>query len=420
MFENVPTFVTKVLYNILFIFIIYVVIQFIIGKLTYSPFERWWKEYDGDKDLIDFTSFGLFNQNKLVFDLYQEVFNTNKQQINELKINFIQNVLLNRTYAVDSSSGNIYPGRFLKPSHLSKSIAWGEDDEYIWNFNIDLSGYRDMYWYKWICNRNPTSGYDCYPPQPDNPDWAGCSYCEGTSPIIPLSPIKNIYTDSGIGGGFWPHQYGCVDFFDMPQADPKYIIDSSNYEFQRYDLVSNLPCVGQYMYVPGYPGHRGSWAQLFADWGIVYTLRNTKGDSNTPIISDGLNCEGLYPCSYYCNPDTSANTCPKVDFDYDCTRSHRSYPKSYPKSDLNAWIASGNSNGGVGLNFFSSYNIHPESFLLTSWVSGYYNDSKVRKMIFDAYGVQNLLGVGVIGTPSGGWLRFLQGINTKLKKQMMY
>ena len=37
-----------------------------------------------------------------------------------------------------------------------------------------------------------------------------------------------------------------------------------------------------------------------------------------------------------------------------------------------------------------------------------------KKMIFDSYGIQNLLGINIYGNPSGGWLRFLQGINTNL------
>jgi len=426
MFENFPTFVTKILYSILFIAIIYVIIEYIIGRILFSPFTRWWKENDGDenyKGLINFTAFGLFNQNKLVFDIYQEFFN--REQLNEVSINFIQNILLNKTYAIDQTTGNILPGRFLKPSHLCSSIAWGSDDEYLWNFNVDLSGYKNTTWYKWICNKNPTTGYDCYPPQPDDYNWSGCSYCgnESPDPVNLLPSVKNTFTDSKDGGGFWPHQYGCIDFFDIPGlASGQDDIDLKSYEFQRYDLVNNLPCVNQNMYVPGYPGHRGSWAQLFADWGIVYTIKNTQGTSSIPVLSDGLSCDNLFPCTTYCNPDITTGSCPKpTDPNITCTQIDPStknprYAQSYPKSDLNIWNESGNyKNNKIGLNFFSSYNLHPESFLFTSWVAGYYNDANVKKMIFDSYSIQNLLGINIYGSPSGGWLRFLQGINVRLK-----
>ena len=220
-------------------------------------------------------------------------------------------------------------------------------------------------------------------------------------------------------GGFWPHNYGCVDFFDIPIQAPE---NTSNDLIVQlpYDLYSNLPCVGQNMYIPGYPGARGSWAQLFADWGIVYSLRNTSGSSTIPVISDGLSCSGLYPCTQYCNnPGGQSGSCNTGTGDSTCTRLFDSTnkPASYPKSDLNLWINSGiNADGTPGINFFSLYNIHPASFLITSWVGGYYNDSKIRKMIFDANAIPTLLGVaGGYDKLQGGWIRFLKSINTKKK-----
>ena len=72
MFENYPTFIVKLLYNILFFSIVYIVIEFIIAKILYSPFIKWWEDNNGEDGIIDFTSFALFNKSKITFDLYQQ------------------------------------------------------------------------------------------------------------------------------------------------------------------------------------------------------------------------------------------------------------------------------------------------------------------------------------------------------------
>jgi hypothetical protein len=415
MFEDYPTFIVKVLYNILFFIIFYIIIEYIIAEISYSPFIRWWKDNDGKKEVIDFTSLALYNRNKLTYDLYKEYLITNQSQLDETSILFIQNVLLNKTYSIEPTTGNILPGRFLKPAHMYGSIAWGEQDAYLWD-NIDFSNYQKNNWYQWISeNYDPTSK-DYVVPGPTDSSWAGCSYSGGTSPAIGVQARKNIYTDN-TAGGFWPSDYGCINFFDIPPIDPTDTSNPNDPELKPYDVISNLPCVGQDMYIPGYPGKRGSWAQLFADWGIVYTIKSKKGTSNIPVMSDGLVCKDLYPCTSYCGDSTSGLKCgDPTPGGYNCTQDQGT-PTNYPTSNLTLWVQSGinGKNGQPGLNFFSAYNIYPESFLLTSWVAGYYNDSSVKKMIFDSYCVQNLLGIGTFGEYQGGWLRFLKGINTKIK-----
>uniref|UniRef100_A0A6C0I845 Uncharacterized protein n=1 Tax=viral metagenome TaxID=1070528 RepID=A0A6C0I845_9ZZZZ len=425
MVKNYPTLVVNFLYNILFFIVFYIVIEYIIAKIQYSPYERWWKDNNGVAypGQIDFTSLALFNRSKFLYDIY--LFNSYSTMLDHTSIMFIQNVLLNKTYSVDSL-GNVLPGRFVKPSHLCNSIAWGTDDKYLWYMNIvkDISflGYKNNQWYISSCVSDPGT-YDCSMPNPDQTAWSQASWSGGNDPVIGLTPLKNVYTDKGSGGGFWPHQYGCTGFFDTPAPADGQTVPTGD-EYNPYDLIDKLPCVGTYGYIPGYPGRRGSWAQLFADWGIVYCLRNTSGSSTIAVLSDGLLCKDLYPCTSYCNDKNVdfKGTClgPATTDMLTCSSATDPNPYSYPKSDTSLWKLSGSgSNGTVaGLNFFSAYNIHPESFLLKSWVSGYFNDASVKKMIFDSYGVMNLLGIDDLGAPlagGGGWLRFLKGINTKLK-----
>jgi len=400
----------------------YIILEFVKAKIAFAPYQRWWKFNSGSdyKEVLDLTPLSLYNTSKIVYNLYQKYVNNGWQQLDDTSILFIQNMLLNKIYQVDSN-GNVIPGHFLKPIHMGKSIAWGEDDHYIWDNNIDLDKYyRGISWYSWA-KLQDTEEYKSKPP-PDSPIWGQCScftlpgqeQCSPPDSLIP--PIKNAYSDTG---GFWPHNYGCVDFFDVPLKDSSVIGNYDLYE-KPYDLYSYLPCVGKNMYIPGYPGARGSWAQLFADWGIVYSLRNSAGSSTVPVISDGLSCDKLYPCTDYCNnPGGTSGSC-KITTDInECTYLSMpdNKPASYPKSDLNAWESSGiNSDGTPGINFFSLYNIHPESFLITSWVAGYYNDSKVRKMIFDANAIPTLLGsAGGYDKLQGGWIRFLKAINTSRK-----
>lgn len=381
----------KILKYIVLFVVVYLVVNYITSILYSAPIYVWWNQNNGSnyKGVFDITSLALYNNSKILFD-FRNFITVGSKNLDSTSLLFLNNVLLNKIYEVDPKTGNIIPGRFLKPLHLCESIIWGDDDEYTWYFSGIRDFYKDNFW--WEHNK-----FNQKLPLPSDNIWTSASWCDGISPIKGVTPQK--YT--GESGGFWPNQNGCIGFFDVPPGD-----NTSPDDGKRFDLISNFPIPGKARYIPGYPGGLGSWAQLFADWGIVYTLRNKSGLSSIPVVSDGLACANLQPCDDYCvkqsKLDKMPDFCPDVN------------PKIYyPESNTDLWFKTGiNSDGGPGINFISAYKIPPDSFLITSWIGGYYNDSSVKKMIFDAQAFPNLLGIGGFGKIKGGWIKFLKGTNT--------
>jgi len=226
----------------------------------------------------------------------------------------------------------------------------------------------------------------------------------------------------GFPGGFWPHLNGCIGFFDIP---------NDNGTFKKYDLIQYLPIPrikkdGKWnrkpWYIPGDSSPFGSWAQLFADWGIVYTTLTQSGISRVPVLSDGAKCfvsgtKPLSPCpigSGWCN---------------NCTdNDNGSLPDSTP--GISTWFETGinqgninkNVAGQIGVNFLSINKINPQSYILTSWVGDLYDDPTTG-IIFDGQAFRNMIGAdgsykhnsdGTWIYPLGGWNRFFRGVNINL------
>jgi hypothetical protein len=380
----------------------------------------WWKIYNGKNypNNIDLTSYAVFNYSKLTFDIQQKL-TSGPKQTNETSIMLMQAIVLNKQKKI--AKGDISsPFNFTTPYHICKSISWGPDEGQELCLSI-IETYKD-----YSSGSTPTVSITInVPGVTTNPLADVTTWYTNKSSLmkngVPGNDKSWISDTTQPFGGFWPHQNGCSGFFDLPIGSP--ITD-------RYNLFDNLPIPrikladGSYnrppLYYPGAPNAQGSWAQLFADWGIVYTINSQSGKSSVPVISDGANCgDGntyINPC-----PSTGMGWCNNTSNPYDnskCTQGNKNYgTTNLPNSDYSVWYDSGKSADGsrIGLNFIATYQIHPASYIVTSWIGDLYDDPTTG-IIFDAQAFRNLVGYQgpdqVIGY--GGWNLFLKGINTNL------
>ena len=186
-------------------------------------------------------------------------------------------------------------------------------------------------------------------------------------------------------------------------------------------------------YIPNFPGPQGSWAQLFADFGIIYTESSVAGDSKVPVIADGALCGGddnstpLNPCPVSCDylpsppPDGSQISCGN-----NAKAGKSPSMTGIPISDFSIWNGDSRfgkwgsgtdaDDGVYGPNFFSAFRMDPESYVFTSWVGNLYDDPTTG-IILDPQAIKNLVGMAdpSMRGQSGGWIRFFKGINTDLK-----
>ena len=348
-----------------YIIIIYIVNVTIIAYARYISIFNWWRENNGSQHgCLDISSIALFNYSSFVFKLRQ-LFISGGKSLNSTEIQFIQAVALNQAKISKITINPVIPddiykdlGRssFVIPRHLCTSITWGNEDIDIFRQGI-FTYYGSLdnppFWYKnWV---------DGGMPGPISAAWG-------------VSITQNSNCES-----FWPSSNS---FFGG--SDTRYNLDK-NLAKSVFNGGNN-----QDFYIPGNTDHKGSWAQLFADWGIIYTQDTSTSTSAVPIINTGS--------------------------------------QKGSTSDINRWFNSGynsNYNGNLvdstnksldgssfyGPNFFSVYYIQPDSYLLTSWVGDYYNDPTTG-IILDPQSIPNLIGTGTttLKNQSGGWINFLNGI----------
>jgi len=410
---------------VLFLVILLVISSYIRALIYYEGTFLWWKIYNGKNypNNIDLTSYAVFNYSKLAFDIQQKL-TSGPKQTNETSIMLMQAIVFNKQKKI--AKGDISsPFNFTTPYHVCKSISWGPDE------GQELCSAVKETYSDYNSGSTPTVSITINVPGVINPLGDVTAWYTNKSNVINNGTPgndKNWISDTIQPiGGFWPHQNGCSGFFDLPLGATA---------TDRYNLFDNIPIPriklssGGYnrppLYYPGAPNAQGSWAQLFADWGIVYTINSQSGKSSVPVISDGANCgDGntyINPC-----PSTGMGWCnlPNQKDPSTCTQGVNNYfyppnnpvSTNLPNSDYTVWYDSGKSNGGssIGLNFIATYQIHPASYIITSWVGDLYDDPTTG-IIFDAQAFRNLVGYQgpnqVIGY--GGWNLFLKGINTNL------
>ena len=330
-----------------------------IAYQRYSAYFEWWADNNGsDNACLDIFSIALFNYSSIVFKLRQ-LFIAGGKSLNSAEIQFIQAVTLNQA-KIDKISINpaipddVYKdlgqSNFVIPRHLCTSITWGNEDIDIFRQAISTyygSKAKSISWYNsWVTNGMPG---------PESPDWA-------------------IVTGNKDCNGFWPNLNGLTKFFQTIGDQP-------------YDLVkkqaTSMFIGGSGYYVPGSTEATGSWAQLFADWGIVYTENSKSSTSVVPVLADNSKTDLWFNSGYNSN------------YDGDLTDS------------------TGNALTGksfYGPNFFSVYFIQPDSYLLTSWVGSVYDDAS-NGIILNEESVADLIGgTSTLRNEAGGWMKFLNGI----------
>jgi hypothetical protein len=437
--KNGITLAQYSVYVVILFVIIYLCVQVLKSILGFDVFFKWWNKNGGKqyKQGFDMMSFALFQESRLAFNIRQ-AFIPGQDRLTYTDVMLLQSIAFNQARVFTDSDGNPIQGNFVLPHHICQGIAWSSADNPVFK-NL----YK--YWYNAANNAqtinntdseggivNTTSGYN----------WP-LKYVQNNSPDPEDSKIwTNILGHQC--GGFWPHQNGCFGFFDMPGTPengvtpydlltnparsvigeskslstgsaPVYRADKSIYLQGDKNGDSNV--VSMY-YIPGYAGPQGSWAQLFADFGIIYTESSLSGDSKVPVISDGALCSGsnkktpLNPCPLTCGYKTTCGDMPPSG-------------TGMPISDFNIWYESSRwmATGGsqknpavYGPNFFSAFRMNPQSYVFTSWVGNLYDDPSTG-IILDPQAIKNLIGMAEPGIrgQTGGWIRFLKGINTDLK-----
>jgi hypothetical protein len=388
---------------VLFLLVLLIVTNYIKALFNYSGWFLWWKVYNGKTypNNIDLVSYALFNYSKLSFDIQQKL-TTGPKQTNETSIMLMQAIVLNKAKKI--GKGVIAtPSNFTTPYHICKSISWGPDEGT--EFCIALTETYKVSYSNIPSTRIPDTNVG-------DPYANVSAWFAGVSALIssntPANDKKWALNQTQTTGGFWPHQNGCSGFFDIPFGGSG----------TSYNLFDNIPDARTTkdgktfsrppLYIPGASNFQGSWAQLFADWGIVYTINSQSGQSSVPVISDGASCSDkttqLKPC-----PSTGMQWC-SAGSDGNCGDG------TLPTSNYLTWFFSSQTqSGSIGLNFLSTYNIHPASYIITSWVGDLYDDPKTG-IIFDAQAFRNLVGYqGQNQTLGfGGWNMFLKGLNTNL------
>jgi hypothetical protein len=429
-------FIKQLIPTVILVLVLNIMLNYIKAMQNYLPWFQWWSKNKGNQygSTLDLTSLALFNYSKITFNIRQ-LFISGPKQINETSILLLQSIVLNKIRLNNEATVQ----NFTTPFHLCKSISWGDTEP------VDFCNAANEFYTK---NNDQISTWKM-PPD------ANGNYVEQSivttfiNTLLPniIKSTPSAYnsswrsggdgTDGGTNGGFWPHLNGCSGFFDIPN------ITGISPVGGKYNLFDNIPVVrildgktNTYnrppFYVPGHNSCLGSWAQLFADWGIAYTINSSSGTSTVPVISDGAICQtgdagtAIQPC-----PNTGMKWCPPYAGNNPKTGQpygtgdpchgdgNDKYASSLPLSDTTTWYETGKSNGGnnIGVNFLGTYLIHPASYIITSWVADLYDDPKTG-IIFDAQAFRNLVGYKGANSLSdkqdGGWIMFLKGLNTNI------
>jgi len=412
--KKIDIFLTKFIPIIVFLILIFIMWSYFRALINYTDWFLWWKAYGGSdyKNSIDLRSFAIFNFSKITFDLRQ-LFVSGPKQTNETSIMLMQSFVLNK-YRIPGQPAT--PSNFTTPAHIAKSIAWCDQEGPEFCGSI-LEQYADYIAGK----QNYPSNL---PPPPSSASsilqnvqnwWTKTGKAAATNNLHAYDPSWSTTKPGSYPGGFWPHLNGCSGFFDIPPG-------ATNPA--KYNLFDNIPVPRTTadgktfnrspLYIPGDPTCLGSWAQLFADWGIVYTTNTKAGTSYVPIISDGAACsadDGSYiqPC-----PTTGMGWCLACG---DSQKGKGDSTDKLPVSDYLNWYTSGSSKtqSTIGWNFLAAYKIHPQSYIITSWVGDLYDDPSTG-IIFDAQAFRNLVGFKDPNAimDQGGWNLFLKGMNTNL------
>uniref|UniRef100_A0A6C0IAQ2 Uncharacterized protein n=1 Tax=viral metagenome TaxID=1070528 RepID=A0A6C0IAQ2_9ZZZZ len=402
---KVNNFIRILVPLVVFVIVLLIITNYFKALISYTERFAWWGHFKGNSysNGIDLKSYALFNYSKMSFDIQQKL-TTGPKQTNETSIMLMQSIALNKFRQINQPAS---PAFFTTPYHICRSISWGPDEGPDF-CNAIKSQYTNLS--SWptgmktlpsgstndVSNWWNSHGSKCVSSNlsADNPQWS-----EQWSSAQPATTAA----------GFWPHQNGCSGFFDIPSG-----LYGSSSSATPYNLFDNIPepriLTGKNtynrppLYVPGAQSCLGSWAQLFADWGIVYSINTSGGTSVVPVISDGAKCtDTMDPC-----PSTGMGWCTS-------SGSGKCDGSSLPSSDYQNWYASGSNGDTIGWNFLSVYRIHPASYIITSWVADLYDDPKTG-IIFDAQAFRNLVGYQGTGSTfnAGGWNMFLKGLNTNL------
>jgi len=368
-----------------YLIIVYIINVIIIAYSRYSAIFEWWGDNNGSESgCLDIMSIALFNYSSLVFKLRQ-LFISSAKSIDTTEIQFLQAVALNQAKVFkthidpnipDDVFKDLGQSNFVLPIHLCNSIAWGEAD-------IDIFRQGILTYYGSISTGNLPPWYS---------NWVK-EGMPGPTSALWGTPI----TGNNDCNGFWPHQNGLTGFFDTidPSKTP-YNLSSKLAKSVYIDESSGK----SFFYIPGDKGPQGSWAQLFADWGIVYSEDTGKATSTVPILN--------------INPGSAKASIANTD-KWFASGYTNSYNGQLTRSDGKTSL---NGNSFYGPNFFSIYFINPSSYLLTGWVGGSYDDPTTG-IVFDAQAIKNLIGTGteILRNQSGGWVTFLKGI---LKSDISY
>ena len=390
------TFSKGILDKIIPIIVIYLLIKLIFAYITaiisYRTWIDWWNGNGGKnyRTTFDIYSMACFNSSKVLFNTRQLLI-PGSASLNETDILLLQSIVLNNARVIPDQ---ILSQNFVTPTHVCEGIAWNDGDLDIFRQAID-------HWYGGSTpGVNKADWYDAW----NTGGRVGPDDAEGWTKIT-----------ANECGGFWPHQNGCTGFFDMTGgvgASAKAPYDLGNFTMvgDKKDTISpaypgnlanslNTP-LGMFkdkngktysgpigspgLYYPGKPNDpQSSWAQLFADFGVVYS-NNVRDTMNATM--------------------TSTTVVPILD----------------QTSNSKLWYSSGQStddqgNFTYGLNFFGLYYMNPPSYIFTSWVGNMYDDPTTG-IIFDPQAIKNLVGMspGAKKSSRGGWMMFLKGFNTNI------
>jgi hypothetical protein len=445
-----------VVYFIILFVMVYLGVQVIKSVLGFDVFFKWWNANGGNayKQGFDMLSFALFQESRLAFNIRQ-LFIPGQDRLNYTDIMLIQSIAFNQARIDIDRKTDPPQGNFVLPHHVCQGIAWSSADDPV---------FQKLYNY-WLFQASAAS--DLTYADPTHASGWNWPTIYQNNQIGPEDPSwSNISTNTA--GGFWPHQNGCTGFFDMPGGGdsgeipynlltnparssigeaaslkagkaPKYKDKNYSQPSGSTPLQNDLYLYGDQAsgrsdksqqvilyYIPGSRTARGSWAQLFADFGIIYTMSSLAGDSKVPVISDGALCGGsdnstpLNPCpnacDYLANPNKDGS---QISCGNDAKQAKIPSMTGMPISDFGLWYGGSAWISGLnvyGPNFFSAFRLDPQSYVFTSWVGNLYDDPTTG-ILLDPQAIKNLVGMGeaAIRGQNGGWIRFFKGINTDLR-----
>jgi hypothetical protein len=357
-FKIPDNLVYKLTIIVLILVVANILISFVSARQDYSVIISWWNNNGGQvfKEYFNINTFAYYHKSSILFNIAQ-MFSPGTSSITPQQIDIIERIIFNKAHVVNTTSLN-KSTNFVQPPHVCKSIAWNNNPS---DLAIFQEGIKNYYGYgTYTFDNRPEYAVDV-------PEWFDNWVAAGFPG--PVGDWSKITFEQGESGGFWPHQNGCINFFDVPGgagATPW----STPYNLTDTLATStflNPETSRGALYVPGSPTKFGSWAQLFADFGIVYSR----------------------------NQDATTTLVPVID----------------PTSKADIWYKSGfdTKNNVYGPNFISIYGIKPDSTMLLSWVSGYSNDPGTGQK-FDPYQFKNLVGMDLGSLNVGGWIGYMRGI----------